>query len=429
MKNMKQVKALLLAALMLSCVMLFAACGETLSAEADYKVTVKDAQGNPITEGYAVRFMQNGQQVAMQLPNAQGEAVKTLTRGDYVVELQFTDNDVAYHYDSADLTLSAEKTELTLELAYALPEQGQSLFAGGTEMEAFRVGVGSTYIELDAENRSYFLFAPTQAGLYEFTLLNNDAAIGYYGAPHFVQDRSAVEVVDNKFSISIRADSIGTGETGSFVLVIGVDAGQGSGLLSITRLGDPEWTVADEPWTVYQAKAQVAEFSLPENTKLVDFDLTAATDTYNLVYNEADGYYHLNSADGPLVLVRLGKNSGTKYVDPLGKMIETSAVVKYFYDADGNFQKKESYTECLYSYCDGLDTNANGTIEEYYYLDKATETYPLTEDLKYIIEQRGDYVGWFDPESNMYLFKTADGLNIPGINNEIAWLFMCCYVG
>ena len=90
MSNMKRFKALLLAAVMLFSVTLFAACGESQSAEADYKVTVTDATGNPISSGYAVRFLQNGQQVAMQIPNDKGESVKNLTRGDYTVELQFT---------------------------------------------------------------------------------------------------------------------------------------------------------------------------------------------------------------------------------------------------------------------------------------------------------------------------------------------------
>lgn len=420
--NKKTLKAICLVALLLLPVLL-AACGGG-STEADYKVTVVDASGKPCTTGYAVRFLQNGQQVAMQLPNDKGEAVKTLTKGDYTVELQFTDVEVSYHYDREAMTLSAEKTELVVELAYALPEKAQPLYVDGDETKAYHVSLGCTYLQLNDSGRSYYLFAPNEAGLYEFALLGNQAAIGYYGAPHFVQQHSAAEVVDNKFTISVRADSLGAG---GFMLVIGVDAGQGDATLSITRLGDPEWTVADAPWVIYQPKSTITEFSLPENTNLVDFDLTAATDTYTLVYNETDSFYHLGTADGPLVLVRLGKDAKTKYIDPLGKQIETSSVVKYFYDEDGEFVKKESYTECLWQYCDGLDTNQNGTVEEYYYLDKGTDTYPLTEDLKYIIQQRAEYAGWIDPESEMYLFKTSDGMTIPNINHEIAWLFMCCY--
>ena len=429
MKSVKQIKALFLAVLMLG-VLVLAACGsEPESTVADYKVTVVDAAGNPFSDGYAVRFMQNGQQVAMQLPDEQGQSVKNLTKGDYTVELQFTDADAAYHYDKSAMTLTAEKTELTVVLAYSMPAEGSELFAPEGAVTAYAVKEGCTYVKLDSENRSYFLFKPEREGLYEFSVLESTAAIGYYGAPHFVQATSAAEVVNNSFSISVRADSLGNNNSGSFVLVIGIDAAEGDAVLSVERVGDPAWTVADEPWTIYKTTAQIREFSLPENANLVDFDLKAATDTYTLVYNEADGFYHLNTADGPLVLVRLGKNAKSQYIDPFGRIIERSSVTKYFYDDAGEFLKKESYTECLYEYCDGPDADGNGEVESYYYLDKETETYPLTEDLKYIIQSRGEYSQWWDADSIHYLFRDADGDPIPGINNEIAWLFMCCYIG
>ena len=206
-------KSLILFLMLLLCAVSFTACGEPESTEADYKVTVADANGNPISTGYAVRFMQNGQQVAMQIPNEQGESIKTMLKGDYQVELQFTGSDVQYHYDSSDLTLSAEKTQLDIVLAYALPEESRELFVGNGNVAAYAVNEGTTYIQLDSEKRSYYLFTPTRPGMYEFSLANSTAAIGYYGAPHYVQEYSAVEVVDNKFSLSVSADNIGTGNT------------------------------------------------------------------------------------------------------------------------------------------------------------------------------------------------------------------------
>ena len=61
--------------------------------------------------------------------------------------------------------------------------------------------------------------------------------------------------------------------------------------------------------------------------------------------------------------------------------------------------------------------------------DEAEGTYPLTEDLKYIVQQRGDYSGWFDADASLYLFKDQNGVPIPGMNTENLWLFMCCYLG
>ena len=416
--KLKNMKALALVAVMLFALVL-TACGG--SKEATYKVSLTDAVGTPYTQA-VVKFMQNGQQVAMQLVGENGVAEKTLAKGDYTVELQFTDAKANFAYDSSAMTLSADKTELNVVLSMVLGEEFHELSEG----KAYYISEGSTNITLNPEGRSYFIFNPTRVGKYEFSLTGSDAAIGNFGGSvHYVWPESAVEVVDNKFTTDVKE-----GQLGGAVVIVGVDAGEGNAILNAIRIGDPTWTVEDEPWTVYQPKTEVKAFTLPANAKLVDFDLTASTDTYNLVLNETDGYYHLDSADGPLVLVRLGRGAEANYIAPLGKMIETSGVVKYFYDAEGNFLKKEDYTNCLMKYyCDGVDSDGNGEVESYYYLDPATDTYPLTEDLAYIIQQRGDYAGWFDPSSAMYVFKSADGLPILNINQDLAWLFMCCYIG
>jgi len=61
-------------------------------------------------------------------------------------------------------------------------------------------------------------------------------------------------------------------------------------------------------------------------------------------------------------------------------------------------------------------------------MDEDKGVYPLTKDLMYIIQQRGEHSGWFDPNASMYLFKDVNGEMVPGINTQIAWLFMCCYI-
>lgn len=62
------------------------------------------------------------------------------------------------------------------------------------------------------------------------------------------------------------------------------------------------------------------------------------------------------------------------------------------------------------------------------YVDEDEGVYPLTEDLKYIIQSRGEYVGWWDIDSNGYIFKDLNGNKIKDINPDIAWLMMCCYI-
>ena len=405
--KIKRMLALLMA--VVCCAALLSACGET--GTPSYKVRIVDALGNPYTSGVVVKFMQNGTQAGMQVVNAEGVAEKALPKGDYTVALQFTDSDVRYVYDESQLTLSGGKTQLDVVLSYGLGEESKSLFVTDRDYAAFSVSAGCTAITLNQEKMSYFLFSPTEAGTYEFSLVGSDAAIGYYGAPHFVQKESAAEVVDNKFTVSVRQDMIGTGNTGTTVMVIGVAAGEGDAILAIERTGDPQWSVSDEPWTVYEATGPMTAYTHDSSKQLVDFDLSAAG--YTLVLGE-DGYYHKDTAQGPLVLVRLGeKSGGSKYLDDFQTILDHSGVSKYFYDENGDFVKKEKYDDCLLKYFEIMDEN--------------TGLYPLTEDLKYIIQSRGEYSGWFDAAENQYLFKDENGNKLSGINNEIAWLFLCCY--
>lgn len=415
MKLIQKTACLVLCLLLTASLCLLAGCGgkePEQPRELTYQVKVTDALGNPYTTGVVVRFLRGGEQAALQAVDADGTANKTLSPDTYGVELMFTDSGASYYYDKTDLTLSADKTELQITLARALSGEKRSLYVQGEDVGGYDVDLGSTYVELTAGERSYFLFTPTVAGTYRFSVEGGDASVGYYGAPHFVQSQNVAEMEDGAFSISIRADMVGTGSGGTAVLVIGVDSeSDGNCFLNIQRTGDPEHTIDDEPWTVYQLTSVLSPYTMPAGSAVHEFDLTA--DSCELVLNESDGFYHLDSADGPLVLVRLGVEN--KYTDSFQTMMESGRMVKYFFDADGNFLKKESYSECLQEYLNCMDAD-NGV-------------YPLTEDLKYIIQQRGDYMDWWNPDGKgLYMFVDQNGNPVPGINRDIAWLFMCCYI-
>ena len=407
--------------LLLSVSLLLGACGNAQApaeaanngTDAEYVVKVVDGTGAPYTSGVIVQFMKGGEKVALQTVDANGVAAKTLAKGDYTVELMFTGNAEDYFYDKEGLTLSATQTTLEVVLAQTVTSQAQSLHVDGADYDAYHVATGSTHVKLTAGERSYFLFAPSAAGTYEFSVSDATAQLGYYGAPHFVQTVNAAEVVDGKFTVSIKASMIGSGDTGTTVLVLGIDAGENdSCVLTIERIGEPEWDPSDEPWQVYQPTVELKPYTLPAGANLMKFDITATTDTYNLVLNEQDGFYHLNDANGPLVLMYLGEN--VKYLDCFKTILEHSGVQRYFYDENGEFLKKETYGECLMQYIAMMDETKG--------------VYPLTEDLKYIVQMEGEDSGWFDTNGMSYLFKDDNGNFVDGINSEISWLFMCCYI-
>ncbi len=434
--NMKKLMALALAVLMLAS--LLTACGgdenqpgeTTLSATADYSVKLVNALGKPYTSGIIVKFMKDGQQVAMVKADENGVATKNLDRGEYTLEVMSTDG-VQYLYDAA--TLTAEKTQMELTMLLPMGSDSVKLFQKedengkiieGSGLDAYYVVPGCTKLSLTAGSRNYFIFVPQNPGEYEISTVGTVEGLGYYGSPFYMADQSLLEVKDNKFVTNIYADMI-SGGTGTDVMVIGVDAGTATEcILSVDRVGDPQWTPEQEPYVMYEAKCALAPYTLPEGASLLEFDLTAASDAYKLVKDDA-GYYHLNDANGPLVLVKLGVDN--KYTASYKTMMANQGIRAYFYDESGKFLRREDYSACLEKYT-GRDVSRVNPVAIPGAMDEKAGVYPLNDDLMYIIQNHGRHTGWWDLASPKSLFRDDSGEPIPGINVEIAWLFMCCYI-
>ena len=381
----------------------------TTAAPADgYRVKVVDALGAPYTEGVVVQYMQNGQSAGMQVVGADGTATKSLPDGEYTVELSFTATNQEYYYDASDLKLTPDSKEGTVVLARKAGAEPTPLYVENAEKKAYAVWAGCTYVTLKKGERNYFLFAPTEAGVYEFSMPDSDAAVGYYGAPHFVQSLHAGdEIVDGKFTVTIRADMISTDNTGTTVMVLGVDAGNNeNATLAIRRAGDPEVDETEGPWSPYAGTHVPKDYSLPAGTSLHKVDITAKS--FEIVLGD-DGYYHKDTKDGPLMYLRF---KGTDYVT-YDDILNNFHIGAYLYNEDGSFLRKEEYTELMEKYRDCAD--------------KATNAYPLTEDLVYILKNYGKHQGWWDTEHPGYLFHDADDNKIPGINLDIAWMFALYY--
>ncbi len=384
---------------------------EELPAETEYAVTVKAPDGTPCTSGIVVKFMQGDEQAAMQVPNSNGVAAKTLPTGDYTVELAFTGEE--FYYGQTDLTLSGTDSTLTIELCNSLDGEAFTLYVAGDEFNAYDVPAGQTVVSLTA-GMNYFVFTPTVAGTYDFKPSADNATIGYYGGPHFVQSNNIGEVINNTLTLSVSASGISTTGAGTTQFVLGINAEEDIELcvLSIIRTGDAQLTIADMPWDIYETTVTLAPYTVPAGANLINFDLTADT-AYNLVFNDDDKFYHLNTADGPIVYVYLTVDP--TYMACFNTILDRSGVSRYFFDEDGNCTKKENYSNCLLEYIECADEEKG--------------VYPLTKDLEYIIKQRGEYVGWWDSTSSGYIFIDRNGNPNLNINAENAWLFMCCYLG
>ena len=134
------------------------------------------------------------------------------------------------------------------------------------------------------------------------------------------------------------------------------------------------------------------------------------TTSHTAVYNAADGYYHLDSANGPVLYMNLGPNAP---VISLYNMLGFTGVggtgfYEIQYNDEGVAIRKEDYVPCMSDYI--------------WCIDSKLGIYPVTEDLIYMIQHGGNQKGWWDSENPNYLFK-----ELPGVVSESAWMFCCCY--
>ncbi len=437
--NFRKIMSLMLAVWMLCSVLCACQPGQTGSTPSTsesnpdgpqkdtalYQVAVYGADGKPATSGVVVRFMQNGEQVAMQSMNANGVAEKELEKGDYTVELKFTNNDVEYYFDATDLTLSKTKTQLMIHLCLKQSEEGQEVYVNDPETEesiaytAYPLYTGNTYVTLKP-GRNYFLFTPTESGEYQW-YTKDGYVTGYYGGEHYIMSNNVGEEAPNNGA----ALSISPGmATGGQTLVIGVDnPGTDDVQTILYALRVSDYIDTSIPVEIYKTTAALNPWKLPAGKQVKKFDITA-TVPYKLVLDEATGFYHLNSVTGPLVVVFLGQNAAQymDYLVPYDTILKNASVCAYFQNDDGTYSKREEYAPCLLDYIGVWDENAMKYTSEGC-IDRESGLYPLTEDLKYIIQQHGNYSGWWDVDDERYIF---DGITV---NKENAWLFMCGYLG
>lgn len=413
-------RALSVVSLLLALVLLFAACGEggtgdtgdaettepVETSDVTYTVTVNDANGAPL-KNIIVEVFKGTASCGINPTNESGTATFTLAAGDYTFTLTAVGGDEGYTYDESLCVLSAQTRDVTVMMSKtASSAPTETLYVGSGEYLAAHVGEGSTTVTLTANDMTYFLFAPTRAGMFKFSAESSEAEtdIGYYGGTFFVQSSKAAEMIDDYFLINVRATNIGV------VFVIGIKTVDGSAadaMLKIERIGDAETDSADAPWTAVQADAQyLKSYEGSTGGTLKDVDITSKV----TIVKGSDGYYHLGTETGPVVMLRI--DSASPYVASFVEICETSPLAAYYYDEDGKFVKKEHYNELISAYLEYVD--GNGTV-------------PLNDQLISMVKNVGEHMGWWNEDRANYLFsEDAEGKPI-NEDKDSAWMFACCY--
>ena len=375
--------------------------------DVEYTVLVTDEAGAPEND-VIVTLFRGEEEMGTRLVRSEGRVSFRLPAGDYTFTLTSASGEL--YYDASLCALSAASPTATVAVTPYLEGEEREIVAYSKATGADRtylataVGVGTFAVRLDKGERTYFIFTPEEAGLYEFSFSSHRRVeLGYYGTPINVFRETLTEVEDRALCVEVHPTSLG-----GIQLVLGLDTAENGAdvcLFSVTRVREYEETYIDFPFDIY-------EEGYTPSKHLHDFDNWIPTVTDLDVTDPAlsvvlgtDGYYHLGSAEGPLVYLRVASDS--KYVDAFSTMISKSHFCCYFFDEEGAFLKKESYHDYMAALVTVADRN--GLV-------------PLDEKLEYVIKTVGEYRGWWDLGKTGHIF----GDDIPVKGNE--WLFAACTV-
>ena len=237
-----------------------------------------------------------------------------------------------------------------------------------------------------------YTFTAEETGTYLITLSEESAFVGYYGS--------------NEWFPYDDAAGAGVEKTNTYVLNY-TEAGRPA-LIGISGTMATEVTI--------EKQGEAVENKIPEvycsvSAETYVFTGNAADLTYvdiedakeDVAVLGKDGFYHLNTENGPILLVNLMDD-----VLSLGKATATGKVaITVDVDGDGAIDYIQNWNDALDAYVANLDT--------------ATGLYPLTEELMYIYRVYGEQQSWYK--------ETGFVGGQLGLGNPAdAWMFACMYV-
>ncbi len=424
--NIKRVIALLLLVAMLA---MLASCipGEPEEpvgdGKIDYKVTVVDPFGAPIPQ-MVVSIYNGEEEVEMRLTDKDGVATpkEPLTGESFTVKINSPKGE-KLAYDETKCVLKDGEEEITVVLYQSTEDlYVEDLYlqnsVSGEPVEA-PVLIGGGYMVDLIAGENYFVFTPTERGVYTVTASSSaTVSIGYYGSPHFVQSQNLatndendeVYMSDGAVCFKVRNFNVGGDSAGSSRYVIMVESGVAAkGFIKFGYDEELPTSIQELPWNEYNPTGTPEAYTVPEKGEegfaLTDVDITSKSLT--VVYNFADGLYHVGSLDGPVVLLRLA--SASKYLPSIKSIMETDPFAVYVYDDNGEFKDKIIYHAMMEEYCAAADPDL-GVIPLDVHLLKAITDYGNAPNHS-----------WFNGASGIFGEDTAL------VNPELAVYFACCY--
>lgn len=268
--------------------------------------------------------------------------------------------------------------------------------AADYRVSSVKLAVGENAVTtLDDAATTLYVFSPQNVGAFAVTADDPAATLSYWHGSKFFVTGLAQEAVDG--TLIVECSSLGQS------LLIGL-SGVASATVTITELEGyvpPEVVVFEDYVNVH---TPVDDFAMPAD-ELTRVNIMKP----QTVVADADGIYHLGSADGPVLYVNM---CAATYADLYACYHPTSGTGALYMhgryeDEEGNARGYE-FLEAMRPYAEALDADG------YYY---------LTVDLAAYIQIYGKNQGWFRKDASPFsLIKQGKFIE------ESAWLVNAYYV-
>lgn len=338
-----------------------------------------------------------------------GVATTVLDAGSYEISVAFG-GDVDCSYAPASVTEAAPEVSVLVADRHD----------GTLEGDFFAIDEGAYALSLTPDTTTRYILTideATPTGKYQFRLLCDEsvAVLDFHGSSNFQYD-SNTEMINNAYTTDIN---------GGDVVMAVENVSATDVILVVTRLGDVEPPLPSESYNTDEKPLDnwmtLAGFA--EGKELTAIDITVKS-SYTLV-KDANGFYHLNSANGPLLLVDLKMGS----LD-LSNLVYNAPFCAYFNDAGeqvtyAEATYKEEYNVSIREYVDfiqGGELETNPVL--HFYTDAAgadRSVYPLNDELMYMLQMGCENMGWFKAGHANNLFGGA------AVDEANGWMYFLVY--
>lgn len=196
---------------------------------------------------------------------------------------------------------------------------------------------------------------------------------------------------------------------------IGVRAGEPV-MLSVEKSGDIEKNETPED-IVINHKHNEGDKIISAGSFNIDDDAWEYVDVEDDVTDKAvlgdDGYYHLNSKDGPILFIDFnatynGGGNRANFAGLMNMYLEGRGGVSCSILLEQGNLEKHNYNELVKAY---LDADEDGVVA-------------LTEELMNMMKKLGEGQGWYDNDQDS---SAPRGLFTAEVDKDEAWLFLCKY--